>query len=604
MENGIGAPKGMMNKMKQLLQKIKQADKEQALFAFLYRMEYVWRWFSLFGRCLHSNFGMFARFCKTASQRVGLFVSKHTARSFQGMKKSFARFGAGAANLFLLAGNAVSVVREEYEITSQLAPERSVPKRLLLTAKQQLAPPKKRKKFIVSICNYAVPVVAVVVAVNIFSGLLHTDYVLAVTYNGVELGCVADETVYASAAKNMQSRIIIPDEGETVSVDAELTVRALAAGEEVVSSAELTDRMMQNAEEEIVEADGIYIDGEFIGAVTELGAVTRYLNEKLERYKQENGYDEASYIKDIEVQKGYYIAANVISYDEVETLFESQEAADRYYDVVAGDTPLGIAAALDVDYKELLKLNPGIDEELYVGDKLLISASKPYLSIQAVTTQTYKTAVAYDTVEKETDALYIGKTKVKREGKKGVESVTAQITLVDGVETGREILSSEIIKKPVDEIVLVGTKEPDPVTVPAGITTHNENNTTGINLSWPTTGGYISSGFGSRWGSFHRAIDIAKVGGCYGDAIYAAADGRVTFVGYSGTYGRLIKISHGNGLETWYAHCSGYNVSTGDYVTRGDTIGYIGSSGRSTGPHLHFEVHLNGRYVNPLNYLK
>lgn len=590
--------------MKWRLQKIKQTDKEQALFALFYGIERVWRFFSYFGRCLLSDLRTAAGWCKTASQRIGAFAVRHTARSFGKLARFSARLGAGAANVFLLAGNAFSVVREEYEITSRLAPEQSSARRLFMTAKRLLAPPKKRKRFIVSICNYAIPVVAVVVAVNIISGLLHTDYVLAVTYNGVELGCVTDEAVYASAAKNMQSRIIIPDDGEAVSVDAELTVRALGAGEEVVSSAELTNRMMQNADEDIVEAEGIYIDGEFIGAVTELGAVTRYLDEKLDQYKLDTGYEEVSYTKDIEVQKGFYVAANLISYEEVEALFTSEEAADRYYDVVAGDTPLGIAAALGVDYKELLRLNPGIDQELYVGDKLLISASKPYLSIQAVTTQTYEAAIAYDTVEKETDALYIGKTKVKCEGQNGVESITAQVTLINGIETSRTVLSSEIVKNPVDEIVLVGTKEPDPVTVPAGITTHNENNTTGINLSWPTTGGYISSGFGSRWGSFHRAIDIAKVGGCYGDKIYAAADGTVTFIGYSGTYGRLIKISHGSGLETWYAHCSGYNVSVGDKVSRGDTIGYIGSSGRATGPHLHFEVHLNGSYVNPLNYLK
>ena len=90
--------------------------------------------------------------------------------------------------------------------------------------------------------------------------------------------------------------------------------------------------------------------------------------------------------------------------------------------------------------------------------------------------------------------------------------------------------------------------------------------------------------------------------GAYGKPVYASAAGTVIFAGWSGGLGRLVKIKHSNGYETWYAHQSAINVSVGDTVYQGQQIGRIGSSGNSSGPHLHFELRV-GRLVNPLDYL-
>ena len=118
---------------------------------------------------------------------------------------------------------------------------------------------------------------------------------------------------------------------------------------------------------------------------------------------------------------------------------------------------------------------------------------------------------------------------------------------------------------------------------------------------WPASGD-VSSRFGWRWGGsdFHPGIDIAAN---YGDPVYASAAGDVEQAGWNGGYGRYIKISHGNGYETAYGHMSSIAVSSGESVKKGDIIGYVGSSGYSTGPHLHFEVLLNGQTVNPLKIL-
>mgnify|MGYP001624363320 FL=1 len=125
----------------------------------------------------------------------------------------------------------------------------------------------------------------------------------------------------------------------------------------------------------------------------------------------------------------------------------------------------------------------------------------------------------------------------------------------------------------------------------------------GVYLEATPVSGIITSRFGNResirsYG--HTGLDIAAPGGT---PIKAAADGTVTFSGYSGGYGYVVKMSHGNGIETYYGHCSALYVSAGEKVEAGDTIAAVGSTGNSTGNHLHFEVRVNGNEVNPQNYL-
>ncbi len=123
---------------------------------------------------------------------------------------------------------------------------------------------------------------------------------------------------------------------------------------------------------------------------------------------------------------------------------------------------------------------------------------------------------------------------------------------------------------------------------------------------WPARG-RVSSGFGVRsipytksGYQFHTGVDII---GAHGSAIYATAPGEAVFTGYRGSFSNLIIIDHGYRYETHYAHLSGFSVSVGDFVERGDRIGYMGASGRTTGTHLHYEVHHSGLPVNPSNYM-
>jgi len=123
---------------------------------------------------------------------------------------------------------------------------------------------------------------------------------------------------------------------------------------------------------------------------------------------------------------------------------------------------------------------------------------------------------------------------------------------------------------------------------------------------WPVEG-QVTGSFGERIdpfngeGAFHSGVDI---GSSYGAKIVAPADGLVTLVDTMGGYGKTIMIDHGNGISTRYGHLSGFAVTVGQRVQRGDLIGYVGESGRSTGPHLHYEVRINDTPVNPYKYLR
>jgi murein DD-endopeptidase MepM/ murein hydrolase activator NlpD len=124
---------------------------------------------------------------------------------------------------------------------------------------------------------------------------------------------------------------------------------------------------------------------------------------------------------------------------------------------------------------------------------------------------------------------------------------------------------------------------------------------------WPSRG-RLSSGYGMRripyaqsGYQFHTGVDIV---GAHGSDIMATANGKVSFTGYRSIYGNLVIIDHGYGYETYYAHLSGFAVTAGEEIERGQVIGYMGASGRTTGTHLHYEVHHNGAPVNPYNYMK
>ncbi len=174
--------------------------------------------------------------------------------------------------------------------------------------------------------------------------------------------------------------------------------------------------------------------------------------------------------------------------------------------------------------------------------------------------------------------------------------ITEVITTDKGSESSLQVASADIegeIEDKVSEIEAEIAEQEE-------IDSHTVN---GVYLEVTPVSGTITSRFGNRESirsSSHTGLDIAAP---YGTSIKAAASGTVTFAGYSGGYGYVVKLDNGNGVETYYGHCSKLYVSTGDTVEAGDVIAAVGSTGNSTGNHLHFEVRVNGTEVNPQKYL-
>lgn len=154
------------------------------------------------------------------------------------------------------------------------------------------------------------------------------------------------------------------------------------------------------------------------------------------------------------------------------------------------------------------------------------------------------------------------------------------------------------------ELIIPGGKTTTVATTSRGGTTRPTTPTTPTtstkSYSWPVRG-VLTSGFGSRWGKLHAGIDI---GVPTGTAVKAARAGTVTLAGWYGNYGYAVIIDHGGGATTLYGHNSQLLAKVGDKVEVGDVIARSGSTGKSTGPHVHFEVRLNGKAVNPLGQLK
>ena len=190
--------------------------------------------------------------------------------------------------------------------------------------------------------------------------------------------------------------------------------------------------------------------------------------------------------------------------------------------------------------------------------------------------------------------MYQGQSKVLDAGTPGEQVVTADVAYLNGVEQEREVLSTEVTREATNKVIAVGTKV-RPSWLPTG------------SYIWPVYG-HITSSFGYRsiFGSYsyHSGLDIATA---YGTTIKASDGGTViwsgTGTGSNWSYGKYVIIDHGNGVQTYYAHCSSLLVSTGDKVYQGQAIARVGSTGRSTGNHCHFEIKINGTSVNPLAYL-
>jgi murein DD-endopeptidase MepM/ murein hydrolase activator NlpD len=278
----------------------------------------------------------------------------------------------------------------------------------------------------------------------------------------------------------------------------------------------------------------------------------------------------------------------VLTVDEAVKFLNKGTLEEKKYTVQKGDILGKIANKHNMTTAKLLEVNPGLSDKSVIkpGEKLNVTILEPLVEVKVHFEAKKRETISYKKVSENDKSLNKGEKKITQKGLDGEKVVTEEIIKLNGKVIGKKELEEEIIVEPKEEITVVGTKV---------MPSRGEGS-----FKWPAVGGYVSSKMGMRWGRMHGGIDIARPSS---HSILASDNGVVVSAGWSGAYGNRIEIDHNNGYRTLYAHLASIKVSVGQTVSRGSTIGVMGSTGRSTGVHLHFEVKKNGTLVNPLSVL-
>lgn len=442
--------------------------------------------------------------------------------------------------------------------------------------------------------NYVAPVVSVAFLIGIVNCVSGLEYGLSVQYNGEEMGIVNEETDFDEATKEVQKRIAQVDGSTELEFTPRYSLKVINNNDEYVNSGQLADKMLSSSDAELIEAFGVYVDDEFIGAVTNKEAIAQELTNMLANCDTSGSATVIKFQKQVDYVKGIYLTDSLTKEDDLTKKLQSTRTEDSTYTVAENDTPIVIAQKCNMSLEDLTALNPELINSCVTGDILKIKRTVSYMPIEYTRVLQTTDYIDYGSVEVETNTIYKGQKAVLTKGVRGEQTNVENVYYVDGMEISREVISSQITKEPVTEEIGVGTYTAKPSSSSSSTALVGNGQ-----FSWPVNGGYISDTFGSNRN--HKGIDIAAPSGT---AIYAAADGVVIYSGWdSGGYGNCIRIDHGNGYVTVYAHNSSMSVSVGQTVTRGEYIGGVGTTGDSTGNHCHFEVRCNGIPYNPANYI-
>ena len=330
-------------------------------------------------------------------------------------------------------------------------------------------------------------------------------------------------------------------------------------------------------------------------------SLQRYISSLLEPYENpDDPNTTVGFNKDVTLENGIYFNESFQDEAEVEQLLSGVQQAEKSYTVQSGDTIWSIAQKNGLTVKELCEMNTGFtangengltqNSKILPGDALTVVREEETLEVRITKVESWEEEIAYTTETTKSKELNSGTKRVTQKGENGVRTVTAQrVYDTNGNQLSQQILSTVVTKEPVTEKVTVGTKK---VSSGASYITGSGQ------FIWPVPG----YRYCSRWyGGSHKGVDICAAAGT---PIYASAAGTVTKSGYNragaGTgYGNSIIINHGNGYTTVYAHCLSLVVHAGQSVKQGQLIGYVGSTGRSSGNHCHFEIRRNGAYVSP-----
>ncbi len=507
---------------------------------------------------------------------------------------------------------------------------------------------KRNKSVFFTMINYAVPVASFAVLAGVVYSTASTSYGITVEYNGQELGVVTAESVVAEAQQTIADRSVYYDVSDEIFVTANLSIKPLNALDEVIDEVALADKIEEqieasapeaesslpadlqaneitpepagesagsaeeNTAEDITAADtasdeslnkvrafAVEVDGELIGAVEDTSEIEAFLESKKSEYDSEDVIS-VDFDKDIEYGYEQYVdPEQLVSQDDIVNKLDSIVSEPVYYEIRNGDNPWDIAKANDMTVDELKncfitfegEVISDITEFCPVGATIQLSAEVPYLQPMVTKEVTYTDIIDYETITTQDPDMYKGDSQIDVPGVEGEAEYTALITYKNNVPVSTDIINEVVLKNPVTQEMRVGTRE---------TTTEVSTGSGGSGeYFWPVDGGYISSYMGDGRG--HKGLDIAAP---YGTPIYACESGTVTRAGNKADgYGNSVMVAHDDGNETMYAHMSSIAISYGDYVVKGQLLGYVGSTGDSTGNHLHLEVRSGGYYLNPSDFV-
>jgi len=372
-----------------------------------------------------------------------------------------------------------------------------------------------------------------------------------------------------------------------------LLLGAMGIGASVISSAdskEISPKIVENS------AYSIMVNGKEIVKVSSENDAKIVLNQVKNNYITEGSQvKEVAFAEEVTVTPS---AVNIkkeeiLTTQEAITLIITGSKEPKTYVVQGGDTVWDVAALNNLSSFELMDMNPGVADEISIGQTLNLYQIKPYLTVKTTEVIVATENISYGIEYEYTSNLYKGQSQIKLAGNYGSKIVTAEVVKENGIIVQSTPISEEIAAEPLTQISLVGIKA---VPSSSGVTQYTAG--TG-QLGIPVAHIEISSAYGSRGGGRHVGIDLRMP---RGSAIMAADGGTVTKACYSGSYGNIIIINHGNGIQTYYSHCDSMSVSVGSQVTKGQVIGTVGATGNATGNHLHFEVRVNGTPQNPMNF--
>jgi len=359
------------------------------------------------------------------------------------------------------------------------------------------------------------------------------------------------------------------------------------------------------SKETLAEDISYYVDGvmltvnkEPVFVMAKADEGEKLLKDFQEYYTQpsdKNQVSSVSFEDEVEIQRVEAPLEQVISYEQALEKLKQGNLQQEEYTVQANDSWWLIARKNDMKTKEVLASNPGANEDtiLNTGQKIMLDKVTPYITVVSEGVRTDTETIPFEVVTKTDTNLASGQTKVKQSGSDGQKEVQYAYVQKNGKVVSQTVKDEKVLKEAVSQVI---EKGPQRVTVAYS----RGSGSIASGLSWPLRGP-ITSYYGYRGSEYHTGIDID---GDQGDPYVAAGAGRVVSAGWQGNYGYTILIDHGNGIMTRYAHSTKLLVSAGRSVSKGQTIGLVGSTGRSTGSHLHFEVIINGDTVNPLNSLR